>query len=114
MKTAHEDRRVGKPQRVAQLLAQLGRRRRRERRDVPRPKLPQKRPDLEIRLPKLVPPTHDAVRLVHGHEPDLHRLDQVKEAWRAQPLRRNVEQFQLPRPQGPLDRAALLCALIAV
>ena len=57
---------------------------------------------------EVLPPLGDAVRLVHGHKRDRHRLHECGEALRFQPFRRDIQQLVYPLPRAAVHKTQLL------
>src|SRR6185437_4702620 len=57
---------------------------------------------LQILRPEVVPPLRDAMRLVDGEERERALIEKGQAALRQQPLRRDIEQLELPGARLPL------------
>ncbi len=107
VKARNKDTRVVERQALNDLVTRqcIGRRRQRDARHG-REAFVQHR-ELDVLGPEVVAPLRHAVRLVDREQADAAALEQVEEARRHQPFRRNVENLEPAGEQVALDRGGL-------
>ena len=89
----------GDPKGAADIPRHLRRRRGGERQHGPQPQFFHHARQPQIFRAKIVSPLRDAVRLIDGHERDLHAPQPIQKRLTREPLRSHIEQLQLSGPQ---------------
>src|SRR5215213_411698 len=104
-----EDSRIGQPELLAYVRADLGRGGRGQSDDLRPAQQLRRFLEPQVIRPEIVPPVRDAVGLVYGEQPDFDLADRGDEGLAAKPLGRDVNDLELPAPypREPLTRLAV-------